>query len=118
MIRTFKVLSLLLSYPTEALQEAAPEFRAAVESEGLVPAKRRTPLFALIDEIAGRDLYDLQERYILLFDRTRSLGNDQPSNCSGTPPRVGTRIDSQTPPAPTSLNSGICRASRGSASTS
>jgi len=73
MIRTFKVLSLLLSYPTEALQEAAPEFRAAVESEGLVPAKRRTPLFALIDEIAGRDLYDLQERYILLFDRTRSL---------------------------------------------
>ena len=28
---------------------------------------------ALIDEIAAGDLYDLQERYVLLFDRTRSL---------------------------------------------
>ncbi len=27
----------------------------------------------MIDELAGGDLYDLQERYVLLFDRTRSL---------------------------------------------
>jgi nitrate reductase delta subunit len=72
MIRTFKVLSLLLSYPTEALQEAAPDMREVVAAEGLVPARFRRPLFALIDEVAERDLYDLQERYILLFDRTRS----------------------------------------------
>jgi nitrate reductase molybdenum cofactor assembly chaperone NarJ/NarW len=73
MIRTFKVLSLLMSYPTEAIQEAAPEFRGVVESEALVPVRVRGPLFALIDELAERDLYDLQERYVLLFDRTRSL---------------------------------------------
>lgn len=73
MIRTFKVLSLLLSYPTEAIREAAPEFRGVIESEALVPVRFRAPLFALIDEIAERDLYDLQERYVLLFDRTRSL---------------------------------------------
>jgi nitrate reductase delta subunit len=30
-------------------------------------------LHALLDEIATGDLYDLQERYVLLFDRTRSL---------------------------------------------
>jgi nitrate reductase delta subunit len=27
----------------------------------------------LIDDIAIGDLYDLQERYVLLYDRTRSL---------------------------------------------
>ena len=27
----------------------------------------------MIDDLAGGDLYDLQERYVLLFDRTRSL---------------------------------------------
>jgi nitrate reductase delta subunit len=73
MIRTFKVLSLLLSYPTEAIQEAAPECHGVIEAEGLVPPRFRPPLYALIDELGQGDLYDLQERYILLFDRTRSL---------------------------------------------
>ena len=48
MIRTFKVLSLLLSYPTEAIQEAAPECRGVIEAEGLVPPRFRPPLYALI----------------------------------------------------------------------
>jgi nitrate reductase delta subunit len=30
-------------------------------------------VIALIGDLAGRDLFDAQERYILLFDRTRSL---------------------------------------------
>jgi nitrate reductase delta subunit len=67
------VLSLLLSYPTEEIQTAASGFRAALDGEGLIPARCRKALFALIDELASRDIYDLQERYILLFDRTRSL---------------------------------------------
>jgi nitrate reductase delta subunit len=73
MIRTFKIFSLLLSYPTEVVRVAAPEFRGVLESEGLVPARFRPPLYALIEELETGDLYDLQERYILLFDRTRSL---------------------------------------------
>ena len=73
MIGTFKVLSLLLSYPEPEGQAAARDCRAVVEAEGLVPARLRKGLFALIDELADGDLYELQERYILLFDRTRSL---------------------------------------------
>ena len=73
MIRTFKVLSLLLSYPTEEIRAAASGFHDVIESEGLVPARFRKGLHDVIDEVAARDLYDLQERYILLFDRTRSL---------------------------------------------
>lgn len=73
MIRTFKVLSLLLSYPDSELQQAAPALRAALAGEGLLPERRHAGLYRLIDRLAGRDLYDAQEQYVFLFDRTRSL---------------------------------------------
>jgi nitrate reductase delta subunit len=73
MTRTFKVLSLLLAYPTEEMRTAAPELTSALDEEGLLPARLRRSVAVLIDELATRDLYDLQERYGLLFDRTRSL---------------------------------------------
>jgi nitrate reductase delta subunit len=73
MKRTLKVLSALLSYPTAELQAAVPELRAALDAEGRLPQKNRDRLDRLLEEIATRDLYDLQERYVLLFDRTRSL---------------------------------------------
>ncbi len=73
MTRTFKVLSALLSYPTAELQEAADELRAALNEEALIPLALRAGLDALIDELTNSDLYDVQERYVLLFDRTRSL---------------------------------------------
>jgi nitrate reductase delta subunit len=72
-MRTFKVLSALLSYPTEALIEAAPELSAVLDAEKLVPAASRGAVDVLIQEIAAGDLYDLQERYGLLFDRSKTL---------------------------------------------
>ena len=73
MTRTFRVLSALLSYPSAELQGAAPELAAALDQDELVPAAIRRQLDLLLREIATGDLYDLQERYVLLFDRTRSL---------------------------------------------
>ncbi len=73
MTKTFKALSALLSYPTEELKAAAPEIRDAIERERLLPAAVRRRLDAFIAEFAAGDIYDLQERYVLLFDRTRSL---------------------------------------------
>jgi len=73
MAKTFKVLSLLLAYPTAGLQQAADELRAVLDTEKLVPKPARLQLEALLTDMAGADLYDLQERYVLLFDRTRSL---------------------------------------------
>lgn len=72
-MKTFKVLSALLSYPSDDLIEAAPKFFAVLDAEKLVPRAQRDALDALISEIASGDLYDLQERYGLLFDRSRSL---------------------------------------------
>jgi nitrate reductase delta subunit len=73
MVATFKALSALLAYPSQELQQAAPELRAAVSEEGIVCGDQRHALNLLIGEIAAGDLLDLQERYVLLFDRTRSL---------------------------------------------
>lgn len=73
MNRTLKSLSVLLSYPSEETVAAVPAIREAVVGEALVPKAELGPLMALIDTFADTDLYDLQERYVLLFDRTRSL---------------------------------------------
>ena len=67
------MLSALLSYPTADLQAAAGELRASLEAEAIVPQDLQGPLDLLIDELATGDLLDLEERYVLLFDRTRSL---------------------------------------------
>ena len=73
MAKTFKALSALLTYPTRELQEAAEELRRVLALENLVPDAARNRLDTLISELATGDLYELQERYVLLFDRSRSL---------------------------------------------
>ncbi len=71
-MKTFKALSLLLCYPTAELQAAIPAIRAVL-TEGLVPSGQAAGLGRLMDELEQRDIYDLQERYVLLFDRSRTL---------------------------------------------
>ena len=41
--------------------------------EGLVPAPQRAAIDGLLAELADHDIYDLQERYLALFDRSRTL---------------------------------------------
>lgn len=73
MTKTFKVLSALLTYPGAELQQAVPELRDCLAREGILTAQQRRLLDPLLTEFAEDDIYDLQERYVLLFDRTRSL---------------------------------------------
>jgi len=72
-MKTLKVLSMLLAYPDAELQAAAGELKGVLRAEGLLPAADLAAVESLIDDLAGRDLYDAQERYVFLFDRTRSL---------------------------------------------
>lgn len=72
-MKTLRALAALLSYPSADLIAAADEIREAIDGDGILPLAVRTELHRLIDDLAGGDLYDLQERYGLLFDRTRSL---------------------------------------------
>lgn len=72
-MKTFKALSLLLSYPTADLQQAIPAIREVLRDERLVGPKGLADLDPLLDGMANGDLFDLQERYVLLFDRSRTL---------------------------------------------
>lgn len=73
MARTYKALALLLTYPTLDLQALAAPALALVTEEALLPRPLIQSLGKLVAEIAQGDIYDLQERYTELFDRTRSL---------------------------------------------
>jgi nitrate reductase molybdenum cofactor assembly chaperone NarJ/NarW len=69
--RTFKALSALLMYPTDELVAAMPDIEAAMVMEDLLKDNARQALLPLIRELQTLDLYDLQERYVDLFDKTR-----------------------------------------------
>lgn len=73
MDRTLKALSLILSYPTRDLQVAMPEIGGVLASETRLTAAARRDLRPLVESLAGRGLYDLQEDYVMLFDRSRTL---------------------------------------------
>ena len=67
-----KVISVLLSYPSEEIRQAIPEMKAALRNAD-IGATHTALLVRLADDIAEHDLYDAQERYVFLFDRTRVL---------------------------------------------
>ena len=70
---SFKALSILLTYPSADLQAAIPEIRQALLKEGLLGPRRMAALEPLLRTLSDKDIYDLQEDYVLLFDRSRSL---------------------------------------------
>lgn len=72
-MKTLRALAALLSYPSRELVDALDEIRDVIDREAVVPPAARAGLHRLIDDLATGDLYDRQERYGLLFDRTRSL---------------------------------------------
>lgn len=70
---TLKILSALLTYPSAELKQAAPDLRVAIAGESALSQQQRVGIDRLLGDFETKDLLDLQERYILLFDRTRSL---------------------------------------------
>ena len=70
---TFRALSALLAYPTEELAAAVPEIAAALAAEAVLAADARAALAPLLADLSTHDLFDLQERYVALFDRSRRL---------------------------------------------
>lgn len=71
--RTLKALSLILSYPTRDLQAAMPEIGAVLASDTRLTASLRRSLRPLVEALRDGDIYDLEERFVMLFDRSRTL---------------------------------------------
>ena len=73
MDRTLKALSLILSYPTDELQADMPEIGAVLAADPRIKPDTRIALQRLTKGLEQGDLYDLQESYVMLFDRSRTL---------------------------------------------
>ncbi|WP_424939490.1 nitrate reductase molybdenum cofactor assembly chaperone [Aliiroseovarius sp. S253] len=73
MDRSLKAISLVLSYPTRELQQAMPEIGAVLASDSRLTAAARRDLRPMVEALGAQDIYDLEEQYVLLFDRSRTL---------------------------------------------
>jgi nitrate reductase delta subunit len=72
-MKTFKVCAALLTYPGQELIDALGELERALDEEGLLDRSRRRELGRLFNVLRNGDLMSLQEQYVGLFDRLRSL---------------------------------------------
>ncbi len=71
-MRSFRVLSHLLTYPQADWVGHMDELKEAITDEGLVKGKTLKNLLAFMDELATTDLMEAQESYVELFDRGRA----------------------------------------------
>lgn len=72
-MRTLKILGFLLTYPEQDHAQAARECIEILRTERWLSEKRISALAAALMDFEKRDLLDLQEEYVALFDRTPSL---------------------------------------------
>ncbi len=73
MDRTLKAISLVLSYPTSQLQEAMADIGGVLAADRRLTAAARRDLRPLVNDLASRDIYALEEEFVNLFDRSRTL---------------------------------------------
>jgi nitrate reductase delta subunit len=70
---TFKALSAMLDYPSADMQAALPDIRQAIRAEGLLGPLALARVEAAAEMLGAHDLLTIQERWVELFDRVRSL---------------------------------------------
>lgn len=73
MIKTYKTLSLLLSYPSEELQEFLPEALKELAAEKLLRKEPLEEVGKFAAHFGQCDLIDWQAEYVQLFDTGRSV---------------------------------------------
>ncbi|WP_293266402.1 nitrate reductase molybdenum cofactor assembly chaperone [Neptunomonas sp.] len=72
-MRSLKVISLLLDYPSSELFDIQQELIEEIKTDGALPEGQREPLIEFINQLCTTDLLDAQDNYVGLFDRGRSL---------------------------------------------
>jgi len=70
-MKTYRVLGLLMSYPTSDVQLHMDELKEALAADGLISSRRLGQLTKFMDALAASDLIEAQETYVGLFDRGR-----------------------------------------------
>ena len=73
MIKTYKLLSLLLSYPSDELQKFLLQVVKELREEALLQEERITEIAKFCERFNQIDLTNWQEEYVQLFDYSRSV---------------------------------------------
>jgi len=73
MIKTFKTISLLLSYPDQELQEFLTEVIPVLNDESLLEKQHLDGTAEFVKYYSKLPLMEWQEQYVQLFDFTRSV---------------------------------------------
>ena len=71
-MKTFKILGLLLTYPTEDIISVFSELEGILNAEEILPEKHIKHIAQFMKEQGNRDLLEIQEEYVDTFDRGRS----------------------------------------------
>ncbi|MGZ9097493.1 MAG: nitrate reductase molybdenum cofactor assembly chaperone [Micavibrio sp.] len=71
--QTLKIIGFLMTYPEDDRVDAAAEIRTLLGREAWLSEKMRARLDEFLAGMKDSDLLDLQEEYVMLFDRTPSL---------------------------------------------
>lgn len=71
-MRTLRVLSRLLAYPSAENIGYMPDLQKVLTEDGFLKPKTLKILCAFMDELAVTDMMELQEQYVELFDRGRT----------------------------------------------
>ena len=69
----YRALGLMLSYPSEDQRRMMPAILGVIGDEKRISAPVARALARLGERLAEADIYDLQEDYVQVFDRTRTL---------------------------------------------
>jgi nitrate reductase delta subunit len=73
MIKTYKIISLLLTYPNEEILDFLPQVNSSLKEENLLNAEAITGIDIFIDFFAQNPLTFWQEHFVQLFDYSRSV---------------------------------------------
>lgn len=69
---SLRALALMLGYPSAELRSKLTLLVEAIDSEGAIPAARRSELQALASELVRLDSMEVESRYVETFDRGRA----------------------------------------------
>ncbi|MEH6669195.1 nitrate reductase molybdenum cofactor assembly chaperone [Halopseudomonas sp.] len=72
-MKILKVISLLMDYPVQAVQQARAELEEAIQASREISPQQRQDLVDLLTRLASTDLLDVQEAYTEQFERGRYL---------------------------------------------
>ncbi|MFV0591214.1 MAG: nitrate reductase molybdenum cofactor assembly chaperone [Draconibacterium sp.] len=72
MLKTYKILSLVLSYPNASLQQFLPDTEAELKDEAMLSVKSIKGIKQFTDHFYKMDLTNWQAEYVQLFDYSRS----------------------------------------------